>query len=164
MKKMILIVVVFLFAFSVSFASEDSDVKGYVRSQINSAIGIEKVQDTQESGISSVTLIKLMILLTASIGSFGYVFFRRRKLTIAEKEKELKEKIKVLREEKISYEMEPRLKMIRRKLSDTVPEGNVNLKVVPQSAKRLNISQEEIILAARLNFYSKQSEIGGSIA
>ncbi len=164
MKRMILIVVVSLFAFSVSFAREDSNVKGYVRSQINSAIGIEKVQNMQEDGISSVTLIKLMILLTASIGSFGYVFFRRRKLSLAEKERELKEKIKVLREEKISYEMEPRLKMIRRKLSDTVPEGNVNLKVVPQSAKRLNISQEEIILAARLNFYSKQSEIGGSIA
>ncbi len=165
MRKWFKILIILLFAFTAVKAQNKGEVKRYVKQQIQSAIGLEKVNRSNDNrNFNGILLAKILFLISASALSFGYVFRRRNKIARIEKEKELKNKIKILRDEKLSYEMEPRLKMIRRKLSDTVPEGKVNIKVVPQSAKRLSIAQEEILLAARLNFYSKQSKIGGSIA
>ncbi len=162
MRRMTMILALLLFVSSSAFAQEKGKVKKYVEQQIKSAIGLEKMEEERSS--NAVIILKGIILLAASVGSFGFVFYRRKKISQAQKEEELKDKIKKLRDEKITYQMEPRLKMIRRKLSETVPDGKINLKLVPQSAKRLNIAQEEILLAARLNFYSKQNGIGGSIA
>ncbi len=153
-------ILILLFSFTMLSAQKKTDVKRYVDMQIKNAIGIERNSPNETS---KGTILKLMILLTASVASFGYVFYRRRKISQIRKEAELKKRLEVLKNEKLTYTMEPKLKMIRRKLSDIVPEGKINIGSVPKSAKRLSIAQEEILLAARLNYYSKQSKAGGYV-
>ncbi len=144
------------------FAQQDTNVREIVRKEFESAKGIKESQES-ESVFASSLFIRLSILFGASVISFGWVTSRRLKLKKKSSTNKLKENIKTLRAEKIKYEMDPRLKIVRKKLLSTVPGSQLHFETINSSAKRLNISQEEIAIAARLNMYSRKS-VGGSIA
>lgn len=145
-----------------SFAQQKVNVRELVRKEFQSAKGIQTGYESENTSSSSI-YIKLLILFAGASGSFGWVYLRRRKLNGKTNVEKLKENIKTLRDEKLKYEMDPRLKVIRKKLLDTVPATEIRSEAISSSARRLNISKEEISIAARLNYYA-QKNVGGSIA
>ncbi len=143
-------------------AQNDLDVKRIVREQFEAAKGVNNHIANQAITASS-TVIKLSLITGAAVISFGWVGYRRFKSKKKYSTAKLKENIKSIRAEKISYSMDPQLKLIRKKLMETVPGVELGYETIHSSAKRLNISQDEIVIAARLNMYI-QNNIGESIA
>ncbi len=160
MKKIILIL--FFISSGILLAQDREDIRKIVAAEFENAKGT-KQEMVSNSHDSNSLMIRLGILLFASVASFGWVAYRRLKLKKNNGSQELKEKIKVLRTEKIKYEMDPRLKVIRKKLLETVPGSQIQFDTISNNAKRLNISKEEIAIASRLNMYS-QKTVGGYIA
>ena len=99
-------------------------------------------------------MMKASILATASFISAAVIFIRRRKRKRKRKKqptnKNLKENIKSLREEKVQIKGSSKLSSVRNRLTENTPAYNLTQGDVSRTAKRLNISKEEILLAQRL--------------
>ncbi len=159
----------FLLLASLTFAEPKGkeNVKALVRKEIHQAIGLEKVHSA--SSAKNAVLLKFLIITTAGIAAFGYVFYRRKKLGEGSNSNLLKSKIELIKKEKLVYRMDPKLRIVRNKLLETVSPNSLKYETIKEHAKRLNIGQEEILLAARLNLYKSKNNIaknnfGGSIA
>jgi len=169
-KKNLLALAILLIITNVSFGQkvDRENVKALVRQEIHNAIGLDNRQTNTDG--SGVILFKLMIIVSAGAAAFGYVFYRRKKNVKEINDKILQNKIELIKKEKLVYRMDPRLKIIRNKLSETISPAALRLETIKENAKRLNISQEEILLAARLKLYTAEknnhikNNYGGSIA
>jgi hypothetical protein len=97
-------------------------------------------------------MMKASILATASFISAAVIFIRRRKSKRKKQpaNKNLKENIKSLREEKIQIKGSSKLSSVRNRLAENTPAYNLTQGDISRTAKRLNISKEEILLAQRL--------------
>ncbi|MHB8578626.1 MAG: hypothetical protein ACYDA4_02055 [Ignavibacteriaceae bacterium] len=97
-------------------------------------------------------MMKASILASASFLSASIIFIRRRKVKRKKQpaNKNLKENIKSLREEKIQNKGSSKLSSVRNRLSENTPVHNLTPNDISNTAKRLNISKEEILLAQRL--------------
>lgn len=97
-------------------------------------------------------MMKGTILASASFLSATVIFIRRRKNRRKKQpaNKNLKDNIKSLREEKIQIKGNSKLSGVRNRLAESTPVHNLNQEDVSRTAKRLNISKEEILLAQRL--------------
>ncbi len=97
-------------------------------------------------------MMKASILATASFISAAVIFIRRRKRKRKKQptNKNLKENIKSLREEKVQIKGSSKLSSVRNRLTENTPAYNLTQGDVSRTAKRLNISKEEILLAQRL--------------
>ncbi|HUX92256.1 MAG TPA: hypothetical protein VMV36_00500 [Ignavibacteriaceae bacterium] len=97
-------------------------------------------------------MMKASILATASFISAAVIFIRRRKSKRKKQpaNKNLKENIKSLREEKVQIKGSSKLSGVRNRLAENTPAYNLTQGDISRTAKRLNISKEEILLAQRL--------------
>lgn len=97
-------------------------------------------------------MMKASILATASFISAAVIFIRRRKSKRKKQpaNKNLKENIKSLREEKVQIKGSSKLSSVRNRLAENTPAYNLTQGDISRTAKRLNISKEEILLAQRL--------------
>lgn len=165
MRKLFLTILIVVAANGLSYSQEKVNVREIVQKEFQNAKGIpdDYYVNKETSFWSSPVLIKISIIFTVTMLSFGWVGYRRITFNKIKNSKKLKEKIKTLRNEKIKYEMDPRLKIIRKKLLATVPGSEMHYETINSSAKRLNISKDEIAIAARLNLYA-ENNAGGSIA
>ncbi len=99
-------------------------------------------------------MLKFYILGGASIAAFSFVYIRRKFLKLVLKpDKSLKNNIKTIRGENLIKRERPQLKSIRSKLVNSPVILNNHGKSLPSVARELNISQGEIILAAKIKSY-----------
>ena len=97
-------------------------------------------------------MMKASILTFASFLSAAVIFIRRRKSKRKKQpaNKNLKENIKSLREEKVQIKGSSKLSSVRNRLAENTPASNLTQGDISRTAKRLKISKEEILLAQRL--------------
>ncbi|MHB8338404.1 MAG: hypothetical protein ACYC49_11335 [Ignavibacteriaceae bacterium] len=97
-------------------------------------------------------MMKASILTSASFLSAAVIFIRRRKRKRKKQpaNKNLKENIKSLREEKVQIKGSSKLSSVRNRLAENTPASNLTQGDISRTAKRLKISKEEILLAQRL--------------
>ena len=97
-------------------------------------------------------MMKASILTSASFLSAAVIFIRRRKSKRKKQpaNKNLKENIKSLREEKVQIKGSSKLSSVRNRLAENTPASNLTQGDISRTAKRLKISKEEILLAQRL--------------
>ncbi len=96
---------------------------------------------------------EIKILLIFSIFLFSLVAIRRIVLRIQHKEGiELRNKIKLLREEKVPSKVEDKKSKSRRELIHNLPVKKLSEKNITKKAKELKISKGELMLAARLKY------------
>lgn len=90
-----------------------------------------------------------------SLVIIGFVVIRRV-LSNADKKtrKDLKAKIGMMRDEKVSgIKIDPKLQKIRKVLKDKLDIFKQSEKHLARTARELNVSQGELLLAARLKYY-----------
>jgi len=105
----------------------------------------------KQFSISDDTMLKISILLSASFLAMLVIFMRRRKLRLSQPvDSNLKDNIKLLREEKIKIQGNSKLSSVRNRLTESTPAYNLSQDVISNSARKLNISKEEILLAQKL--------------
>ncbi len=161
----IILAIMFLTSAAFGQTGRKENVKALVQKEIHQAIGLNKAKEEDSGG--GLVLLKLIIIASAGIGSFGYVYWRRKKSVTDFNTKLAANKIELIKKEKLVYRMDPRLRIIRNKLLETVQPAALKYETVKENAKRLNISQEEILLAARLNLYKNncaKNKVGGYVA
>ncbi len=94
---------------------------------------------------------KLFIIISVFLLSF--IAIRRIVLSIQKKENmHLKNKIKLLREEKVPSKLEDKKTKSRRELIHNLPVKKLSEKNITKKAKELRISKGELMLAARLKY------------
>ncbi len=122
--------------------------------QQNNKPGSLNLYDELKSGFSipEDVMMKASILASASFLSAAVIFIRRRKSKRKKQpaNKNLKESIKSLREEKVQIKGSSKLSSVRNRLAENTPAYNLTQGDISRTAKRLNISKEEILLAQRL--------------
>jgi hypothetical protein len=97
---------------------------------------------------------KFVVIGGFALAAFSFVFFRRfLKNRPTKGEKKLKNNIRILREENIFVKEQPELKTLRSKLLNSPVILNNHGKPLSEVARELNISQGEIILAAKIKSY-----------
>ncbi|MBZ0199487.1 MAG: hypothetical protein K8H86_06440 [Ignavibacteriaceae bacterium] len=106
-----------------------------------------KVKSAKIESSGGITT-KFILLASASVVVFLFVFIRRMKLTKNSGGNVLRKNVKLIREEKIIRLNDPRLKKTRVRIARN--EINFNYNEVSQLARQLNISKGELQLAARL--------------
>ncbi len=105
----------------------------------------------KQLSISDDTLLKIAILSSASFLAMIIILIRRRKLRLVQPpDNDLRDNIKLLREEKIKIQGNSKLSSVRNRLADSSPAYNLTNDAVSNSARKLNISKEEILLAQKL--------------
>ena len=100
--------------------------------------------------LSDDMLMKLSIIGTASALASGIIITRRKRGRKKSVKHDLKTNIKLLREEKIYGKPDGKLSSIRNKLVNAPSTYELSNKAVARNARELNISKEEIYLAARI--------------
>jgi len=107
------------------------------------------------------TLVKTSVISFASILAFGFVAVRRKKLSLLESKKTLKDNIKKIRNEQLVVSIDPRLKNFRKKLvmnSSYLKSSDDKLKFV----RKNQIAESELMLALKLKEYQTEvAERGG---
>lgn len=94
---------------------------------------------------------KISVLVVGSSMIFGFVFYRRKKLSVAQlKQQDMKKKLTFLREEKVIPKQNPYLKQVRSNLLATAGQGELSEDAITNAARKLRISREEIMLANRI--------------
>ncbi|MHB1687339.1 MAG: hypothetical protein ACYCVH_08190 [Ignavibacteriaceae bacterium] len=115
----------------------------------NSSNLIEELES--KISIPEDVLMKVSILGSASFLSAVVILVRRRKNRRKQPaNKNLKDNIKSLREEKVQIQGNSKLSSVRNRLAENTPAYNLTQEAVSSAAKRLNISKEEILLAQKL--------------
>lgn len=136
-------------ALSDSIARAEMEKKNIAAAQkiINTPIAAKKkVEDSSNW--------KLLFLGGVALFAFAFVFIRRLIINHAGKAgKNLKNNIRILREEGIKIQEKSSLKSIRSKLINSPVILNNHGKPLAEVAKELNISQGEILLAAKIKSY-----------
>ncbi len=123
----------------------------------------QNVENNSDDGIAVSTILKVLVLLVASLAASAVIIKRRLKLRKIENRIKLKENVKQLREEQLVRNIDPRLKMIRKKLCLTSSYLNKPEKEIIIAAKKLSIAKEEILLASRLNSYAMRQKMEASV-
>ena len=118
--------------------------------------------DIENSGMSTASIIKIIILLCAILIASAVIGKRRYKMRKIENRIKLKQNVKQLREEQLVKNIDPRLKMIRKKLCLNSSYLNKPEKEVILAARKLSIAKEEILLASRLNSYGIGQKMGAT--
>lgn len=114
-----------------------------------SAVGIKKNKvKSAEIESSNGIIAKLILLASASAIMFLFVFIRRIKMVKTDGSNELKKNVKLMREEKVIWLNDPKLKKTRVRIGRDKIKFNTDK--VAQLARQLNISKGELQLAARL--------------
>lgn len=99
----------------------------------------------------STTMMKISILASASLIAAFIVIIRRKKYSkIFRSRQSLKDNIKLLREERIFVKHNSKLSDVRNKLKNSPSLYGQSKEGFSQRAKELNISQGEILLAAKI--------------
>ena len=95
------------------------------------------------------------LFILVSSGIVGFVIVRRIISTIAKNSnRNLKNRIGMMREEKVGgAKVNPKLLKIRKMLKDNLDIFKQNEKHLAKTARELNVSQGELLLAARLKFH-----------
>ena len=97
---------------------------------------------------------KYYFLASFAAAALGFVFIRRKILSRPDKkEKQIKNNIRIIREEGLVKREQPELKSVRSKLLNSPVILNNHGKPLAEVAKELNIAQGEIILAAKIKSY-----------
>jgi hypothetical protein len=115
---------------------------------------IKKQANNQSTiiGIAIALPVQYQIFIAVSLCIIGFIIVRRIILVFRKRSnKALKERIKVLREEKLIRMENPKLQSSRKKLRGSVIDGAA--KNISKIAKDLNIAKGEVLLAARLKFF-----------
>jgi|GEM_PF-2609474 len=100
-------------------------------------------------------LIKFFILGSAVIISSFFILFRRLRRSRMSINSELKNNIKLLREEKIFRKKDNKLSVVRNKLASLSIPYKLSDFEVTQKAREMNISKEEIYLAAKIKYHER---------
>ncbi len=101
--------------------------------------------------ISYDTMMKILILGSASVMAVLVVFIRRKRYNKKfNAKKSFKDNIKSLREEKLFVKNNPKLSEVRNKLGSSPSIYNYSKEGVSNAARDLNISKGEILLAAKI--------------
>jgi hypothetical protein len=99
----------------------------------------------------STTITKVSILASASfIAAFIVIVRRKKNNKIFRSKKALKDNIKLLREERIFVKRNSKMSDVRNKLKNNPSLYGQSKEAFSQRAKELNISQGEILLAAKI--------------
>jgi hypothetical protein len=107
-----------------------------------------------ETKSSNSFLWKFYLLAGVSLVAFTFVYIRRLLLKRSLKPaNDFKNNIKTIRDENLIKRDRPQLKLIRSKLVNSPVILNNHGKSLPTVARELNISQGEIILAAKIKSY-----------
>ena len=129
-----------------------ADVKTQITKSNN--LGLSNIYKEIENRLSipEDVMMKASILISASFLSTAVIFVRRRKMKRKKQpaNKNLKDNIKSLREEKIQIKGNSKLSSVRNRLTENATAYNLNQEDASRAAKKLNISTEEILLAQRL--------------
>ncbi len=105
----------------------------------------------RQLSISPDLFLKILILAIASFLATLIIIIRRKKSRkLIHSDNSLKGNIKLMREENIRIQGNSKLSSVRNRLSEKTPEYNLTSESISNSAKRLNISKDEILLAQRL--------------
>jgi hypothetical protein len=95
--------------------------------------------------------IKLLILAVATLMAIGFVFFRRRMMSLTTRKiSSYKDTINLLRIERIRVKTSNRMKSIRGNLITSSKSNSQHEQYVTKKARELNVSREEILLASKL--------------
>ena len=122
-------------------------VKQAVKPQVNKAA--VKQPETQKSSMS----LNLILFAAGSALILFYFVFRKEIAKIGSKKAKLKNNIKLLREERLIVKTKEKKNNIRTRLvEDTVQMSSKEVSV-PVIARERNVSQGEILLAARIKSY-----------
>ena len=101
--------------------------------------------------ISFGTMMKISIMGVASVMAVLIIFIRRKRFNKTFRTKRsFKDNIKLLREEKIIAKKYPKLSDVRNKLGNSPSIYNYSKEGISKAARELNISQGEIMLAAKI--------------
>ena len=105
----------------------------------------------RQLSISPDVFLKILILTSAALLAAIIIVIRRRRARKSIKpENNLKGNIKLMREENIRVQGNSKLSSVRNRLSDRTPEYNLTNESISSSARKLNISKDEILLAQKL--------------
>jgi hypothetical protein len=103
---------------------------------------------------ASVMTIKLAIIGAFSCIAFFVVFVRRKKISLDKtKKNDIKDSIKLIREEKVKDKKNKSLSFVRNKLIGSTSTLQLSSDSVSKHARELNISKGEIYLAARIKLH-----------
>ena len=101
--------------------------------------------------ISYDTMMKILILGSASVMAVLVVFIRRKRYNKKfNAKKSFKDNIRSLREEKLFVKNNPKLSEVRNTLGNSPSIYNYSKEGVSKAARDLNISKGEILLAAKI--------------
>ncbi len=104
----------------------------------------------RQLSISPDVFLKILILTSAALLAAIIIVIRRRARKSIKPENNLKGNIKLMREENIRVQGNSKLSSVRNRLSDRTPEYNLTNESISSSARKLNISKDEILLAQKL--------------
>ena len=115
--------------------------------------GAEVNSYSRESTLSGIdsSLIKLFVLVEASLLAAMILIYRRRKISEKPEETNLKENIMKLREEKIEGVNDKKLAQLRKSLKNQRLEVKDMGRSITKKAKKMSLSKGEVHLAAKLN-------------
>jgi hypothetical protein len=149
-------------------ASAVKDSAALVKAEKEKQLALQKIitapvsiaKETPKS--SSGSLWKLYLIGGVSVIAFSFVFVRRLLQRGPKNQvKTIKNNIRIIREESLVKRDQPQLKALRSKLVNSPVILNNHGKPLAAVAKELNISQGEIILAAKIKSYELAKEENG---
>ncbi|MCL5030687.1 MAG: hypothetical protein M1480_16870 [Bacteroidetes bacterium] len=114
--------------------------------------------------LSEDTMIKIIILGSATLVAVIFISFRRMRSGHKNSNKrDLKNGIKLMREEKVFGKNNEKLSGIRTKLSNSPSSYQLSNESISRNARDLKIAKEEIYLAARIKSHELNQASGGSL-
>ena len=115
--------------------------------------------------LSEDTMIKIIILGSATLFAVIFISFRRmRKGHKNSDSRNLKNGIKLMREEKVYWKKDEKLSGIRTKLSGSPSSYQLTNESISKNARDLKIAKEEIYLAARIKSHELNQASGRQAA
>lgn len=185
MKTLVLYISLLLLQTTTMAQKNDSvDIRGMVQKQIQEAQKKQKAEliSVDNKNYKSTPIIKksskqtleqieviswmtteIIILLSASIAAVIFIVIRRRRLRKSSSNRDLKKNIKIIREEQLVINIDPRLRSIRKRLClNSFYLNNVG-NDVSAAARRLQIAKGEILLASRIRSYEIEKNLEGQL-
>jgi len=133
--------------------------KNYPKPEIKIAAPVQVEKAEYNYNIINYINWKIIVLLNAGFLAAIVVLLRRRKIELSKmRNKDLKENIKRLREEKIGSISDSKLKKIRTSLFGRKLKIDPNGAAITEIARKLSVSKGEIHLAAKLNLLYEQNK------
>ncbi len=113
--------------------------------------------------ISEDTMVKIIIIGSATFIAVIFISFRRLKYSKKYSVKnDLKNGIKLIREEKVFGKKDEKLSSVRNKLAGSPSSYQLSNESVSRNARDLNIAKGEIYLAARIKSHELNQASGGN--